>query len=97
MEKTTTSSLNICSFNVKNFQSKAANQLKFEYVSDLLVRHDFLLLQELWLLPEQLVLLDGVAGGCCKTAASPMRSNVERLGRPFGGVAILWKEAISAG
>ena len=76
--------LKVASFNCRGFKSAADN------ISDLFKEVDILTVQEHWLLPTELGNLASINEDALYSAASPMEMDKIVLGRPFGGVEILW-------
>ena len=76
--------LKVASFNCRGFKSAA------DSISDLFKAVDILTVQEHWLLPTELDNLASTNEDALYSAASPMEMDKIVLGRPFGGVAILW-------
>ena len=70
---------------------------KREYIGDLLLRYncDIMLLQETWLSHEREAILSEISTDFMCTAKSGMDTSVNILaGRPYGGVAILWRKSL---
>ncbi len=86
----TSSGLSICSFNCRSFKCNAA------VVSDLCNSYDIVLLQEHWLLPHELPVLNTFNSSVVSHAISAVDigSNV-LIGRPYGGTAILYNKRIA--
>ena len=76
--------LKLGSFNCRGFKSSES------YVADLFKELDFLALQEHWLSLSEFSLLFSVSEDVMYCAASPMGKDEIVLGRPYGGVALLW-------
>lgn len=53
---------------------------------------DILAGQEHWLMPSQFDQFHSLGGNVVFSAVSPMESHVLYLGRPFGGVALIWQK-----
>eukprot|EP00118_Oscarella_pearsei_P013186 m.102323 g.102323 ORF g.102323 m.102323 type:complete len:207 (+) comp37165_c0_seq2:596-1216(+) len=79
-----TSDLRLCSFNCRGFKSSAG------YITELFKEMDFLALQELWLGFHEVNLLLSIDVDVVFSFTTPMQSDVISVGRPFGGVALLW-------
>ena len=79
--------LKIVSYNCKHFVSEGP---KFEFMNSLTSSHDVILIQEHWLYQSQLDKLSRLGNGYALEAKSSMNEYVSRVGRPFGGCAILW-------
>ena len=84
-------SLVISSYNCHGF-----NKLKTNYISSLLLKCTFLLLQELWLSDEQLKCLSSVSPNIAYTGIAGFDNSEVLAGRPFGGCAILWHSNVMA-
>ncbi|ELU06733.1 hypothetical protein CAPTEDRAFT_209107 [Capitella teleta] len=78
---------------VASLNSKGLGAGKIDYIESLFNSHDLVLLQEHWQLQEQLVVFNTIQGVACH-GASAMDSSRLILGRPYGGVAILWRSAL---
>jgi exonuclease III len=63
-------------------------------MDNLVKDHDIVLLQEHWLYESQLCNLAKLGNGYCVMGTSSMDENVPRLGRPYGGSAILWSPSL---
>lgn len=88
----TNSVLNICSFNMYGFNN-GTPMLKC-----LCNRYDIILVQEHWLLSSELHKLDTVCSDFMSFKLSSMDSKASNgilTGRPFGGVAIMWRKSLS--
>ena len=82
----------LCSYNMHGF-ANGASMLK-----DLCMNHDIILLQEHWLLKDNLYKIDNVDNNFPSYSLSSMNAKAAAgilTGRPFGGVAILWRKTIS--
>ena len=84
-------SLVISSYNCHGF-----NKLKTNYISSLLSKCTFLLLQELWLSDEQLNCLSCVSPNIAYTGIAGFDNSEVLAGRPYGGCAILWHSNVMA-
>lgn len=83
--------INIVSFNCRSI--KRTEQCIFELCS----KNDILLLQETWLLPSELGYLANIHPDFQSTGTSAVNlSNGPLVGRPHGGVAILWRSTMQA-
>ena len=78
-----------------SFNCNGHSKDRFDYIKGLMQSHDFVLLQEHWLLNEQFDLFNKFIPGSCVHGVSGMDSTKLRSGRPFGGCAILWNSSIS--
>ena len=84
--------INIASYNCKNFRGP----LRSEFILKLLNECDFILIQEHWLLETQFHMFD-VSSNDIPVAyhgVSAMNQAIQKQGRPFGGVAIIWNSQI---
>lgn len=65
-----------------------------DYIRELCFNYDIIALQETWLLPEELGYLHSISDdfACTGTSAVDTTAGILR-GRPFGGVAILWRKS----
>lgn len=80
------SSVKICTFNCRSVKNSMGE------VKQLCDKHDLILLQEHWLLPNELQLLSGIHTDYLATGASAVDIGSDVLvGRPYGGTAILYK------
>ena len=83
-------SLSLCSYNCRSFKNNVAT------VSDLCDRFDKVCLQEHWLLPSDLYLLNTFNRNIISCASSAMDEGMDILvGRPYGGTAILYNKALA--
>ena len=86
--------LKICSYNCTGLVS----EYNREYVRQLLINYeaDFLLLQEIWLSCETEFKIGNIHNDYMYTAVSGMDTRDRVImGRPYGGVAIMWKRSLS--
>ena len=83
--------LKLCSYN-----SQGLGVGRVEYMSDLLNECDILLIQEHWLLTEQISTFMNRFRNVTAHVVSGMESNVLLSGRPFGGCAILVSTKLDA-
>ena len=83
--------LNVCSFNCKNIKTSVTE------LNDLCTNHDFVLLQETWLSRPELPMLSQINSSFTGYGLSSMDEESQILsGRPFGGIAILWRKGFNA-
>ena len=83
--------LNVCSFNCKNIKTSVTE------LNDLCTNHDFVLLQETWLSRPELPMLSQINSSFTGYGLSSMDEESQILsGRPFGGIAILWRKCFNA-
>ena len=81
------SNLRLCSFNCRSVKNCIPEIVK------LCNSHDVVLIQEHWLLPDELVLLNNLHVDFHSHALSAVDPSKEVLiGRPFGGTAILYRK-----
>lgn len=78
----------LVSFNCKSIKRS------IDYIRELCSDYDIIALQETWLLPEELAFLYSISDefGCTGISAVDTTTGILR-GRPFGGVAILWRKS----
>ena len=67
---------------------------KLAYINKLSQKFDFILIQEHWLMESQLNLFQNTINNIRAHGVSGMNSQELLVGRPYGGVAILWRNAI---
>ena len=78
--------LNVCSFNCKSIKTSVTE------LNDLCTNHDFVLLQETWLSRPELPMLSQINSSFTGYGIYSMDEESQILsGRPFGGIAILWR------
>ena len=81
--------LRVSSFNCRNIKSSIDN------VRQLCDANDIIFLQETWLTFEELSMLKSVHADFYADGVTAMdTSSGLLLGRPFGGIAILWRQSI---
>ena len=86
--------LSICSYNVHNFHKRSVRPMKFAFMQSLLSNHTFLCIQEHWLYESNIKSVIGeLKQGCNVIGCSPMNEDVQRIGRPYGGCAIVWESS----
>jgi hypothetical protein len=67
-----------------------------EYIRNNIDEYDVLCIQEHWLYPSNLHLFNSLCNNYeCHAVSSMQNDNVIRVGRPFGGLAVMWKKAIN--
>ena len=64
-------------------------------MDDIFLDCDFLLLQEHWLYKSEFPKLLSLVSSTDMTAVSAMDESIHRVGRPFGGCAIVWRASIT--
>ena len=79
--------LHIVTYNCKNFTTDGDT---FEFIKGLFKESQFLLLQELWLYESVFHNLLKLDNHCDFIATSSMNEYTQRVGRKYGGTAILW-------
>ncbi len=83
--------IRICSYNCKNVKSSVTE------IRSLCDKCDILLLQETWLLDQELSFLSGLHSEFYGRGVSSMDSSVGiHHGRPYGGLGILWRKSLNA-
>ena len=83
--------LNVCSFNCKNIKNSVTE------LNDLCSNHDFVLLQETWLSRPELLMLSQINSSFTGYGLFSMDEESQILpGRPFGGIAILWRKCFNS-
>jgi exonuclease III len=82
--------IKITSFNCKNVKSSVPEIL------ELCIDNDIVLLQETWLADFEISFLTQISEDFYATGISAMDTNISICkGRPFGGLAILWRKALA--
>ena len=77
----------IVSYNCKHFRDKGP---KFDFINQLFISCDILMLQEHCLYESEFTKLSKIGNGSGVEATSAMDEHVFRAGRPYGGCAIIW-------
>ena len=67
---------------------------KYNFINDLVCNTDFVLLQEICLYPTEFPKLLQFGSNSDMIATCPMDETIHRVGRPFGGVSIIWNSLI---
>lgn len=81
--------LSIVSVNCKSLRSN------MKFINELCNTNDIVLLQETWLLPSDLQILDSIHSDFLSVATSAVdTSSAIIVGRPYGGAAILYKKSL---
>ena len=80
--------LRFLSFNCKNFNDDIC---KLDFLQQCVQNHDVVFLQEHWLYKSELYKLSKLGKNVNVIGTSGMEEHVCRLGRPYGGCAIIWK------
>ncbi len=83
--------MNIITYNCKHFRGTGD---KFDFINTLFCETDFLFLNEHWLYESEFHKLLNLGNGADMVATSGMDENIIRIGRPYGGSAIIWKSSI---
>ena len=85
-----TSDIKMCTYNCHSIKNSWAE------VQQLCADHDLILLQEHWLLPDELQILSDVHIDflACGSSAVDIGSNI-LVGRPYGGTAILYRRTLA--
>ena len=82
--------IDIVTFNCRGFKER-----NYNYIWKLYEKCDFLLLQETWLYNCQVKnIVDVLPGSVCHAISSMDDSDNGRIGRPYGGVAIVWNRSL---
>ena len=83
--------LKITTFNCQGFKERM-----YDYVNEVFMQSDLLLLQETWLYNFEHSNFNKFIPNCQYYAVSSMdEAELQRRGRPFGGCAILWKRNLN--
>ena len=82
---------------IVSYNSTGLGAVKMEYIKDLLSSNkvDILFLQETWLLPGNMDKLADIHSDYLYHGVSGIENNKLLMGRPYGGVAILWKKTLA--
>ena len=83
--------LRITTYNCKHFYDSGD---KFDFINKLMCDSEFLFLQEICLYETALNKLLKLGHNSDMIATSAMDESIQRIGRPFGGVAIIWNSSI---
>ena len=67
---------------------------KYNFINDLVCNTDFVLLQEICLYPTEFPKLLQFGSNSDMIATCAMDETIHKVGRPFGGVSIIWKSLI---
>lgn len=82
--------ISVCSYNCRSFKNSLPS------VNMLCARHDIVLIQEHWLIPDDLPLLNNAHMDFISVGLSAMDLSAGMLvGRPFGGTAILFRKCFA--
>ena len=85
--------LTISSYNCKHFKDSGP---KFDFMNNVVNTSDIILLQEHWLYKSHLYKLAALGDSMGMCGNSSMNELQPRIGRPYGGVAILWSPTLKA-
>ena len=88
MMTTNQDNLKIVSYNCQGILNKTA------IIADICDSCDILLLQETWLLPFDLGVLNRIDNEFCSHSLSAVDVSRPLIGRPYGGVSIMWRKSI---
>ena len=80
-------------FSVTSYNSRARGRGRMDTIRQLCNESDFVLVQEHWLLPQNLATFQQISGIACH-GFSAIDLEVLLIGRPFGGCSILYKTAL---
>ena len=80
--------MKICSYNIRG-----VNATKWHYLNDIYAAHDFVLLQEHWLLDSQMHVLSDNLPDAVFHGVSGMEQDTFLTGRPYGGCCVIWKRS----
>ena len=84
----------VCSFNVTGIKREPSQKYTYELLREHKI--DILLLQETWLLESQSSILTNISADYAYTCRSGVDPKCDLIvGRPSGGVAILWHKSLS--
>ena len=81
--------LRIASINCKNVKSSLAE------IESLCCKCDIVFIQETWLAPTEITILKALHPDFCADGTSAFRDDVNLVGRPHGGLAVLWRKYLS--
>ena len=83
------------SISISSYNCHGLGSGKIEYIAGLCLNFDFVLVQEHWLISDNLdMFVDKIPGISCH-GVSPMSTNKSLSGRPYGGCSILWKSSLN--
>ena len=88
MDKLHTSQIKIISFNCCGVSSK------LPVIKELCDNNDIVVLQETWLLPHNISILESVHEEFSAHSTSAVDCTEALVGKPFGGISILWRNSI---
>ena len=82
--------MKICTFNCKGFKNR-----NYPFIKELSNRFDFILLQETWLHDFEIEKINNIIPNFMIKATSSMKdTDINRVGRPFGGCMVMWKKSL---
>ena len=76
---------------IASLNSNGFNNDRVKYINSIVKDNTFVFLQEHWLLPNQLNVINTRINDICSHAVSGVRNDTLLIGRPYGGCAIMWK------
>lgn len=79
----------LCTYN-----SQGLSAGRIEYIKDLCRSHDIVLIQETWLLNDNLKYIEDRVPGVTSHGVSSIDDSSILVGRPYGGCSILWKKSM---
>ena len=85
----------VLSVQVASYNCRGYNAVKRQYIRNLLSKVSILFLQEIWLSDGQIQELGDIDSNFLYTGISGFDNTDVLSGRPFGGVAILWRSDLS--
>ena len=78
------------SFNVTGFKPR-----NYDFLKSMFSKCDVLLLQETWLYnSQQNIIRDVLKGSQCHAVSAMSDMDVGRVGRPYGGCAVVWRSSL---
>ena len=83
--------LKLITYNCKHF---VCGGHKFDFLNSLFCEADFLFLSEHWLYESEFYKLSSLGRSAGVVATSAMDQHKQRVGRPYGGTAIMWHSSI---
>ena len=85
-----------CSLRIASFNCEGFNEHKQDFIKlRLLLDNDLVFLQEFWLLESTLTKINSLSTNFFSIATSGVNTSEVLHGRPYGGVAILWRKNIN--
>ena len=80
---------------IVSYNSQGSGLGRTEYINKLLVKHDFIFIQEHWLYESQFNSYQSKLNHSCCHIVSGMSGKKITCGRPYGGCAIIWKNSLA--